>query len=95
MKNSTLSMNVFAVYLSVLSFILLFLPSLLLKLGFENISNPWVPTLGYPAPWHPPAPRTLRGKRSSTSGASPAGGGKRFLARESEREKAFPGGRVV
>lgn len=47
MKNSTLSMNVFAVYLAVLSFILLFWPSLLLKLGFENISNPWVPTIGY------------------------------------------------
>ena len=40
-------MKFFAVYLSVLSFILLFWPSFLLKLGFENVSNPWVPTLGY------------------------------------------------
>ena len=47
MKNSTLSMKVFATYLAILSFLLLFWPSLFLKLGFENVSNPWVPTLGY------------------------------------------------
>ena len=47
MKNSTLSMKVFAVYLATLSLLLLFWPSLFLKLGFENVSNPWVPTLGY------------------------------------------------
>jgi hypothetical protein len=47
LKDSTLSMKVFAVYLSTLSFLLLFWPSIFLLLGFENISNPWVPTLGY------------------------------------------------
>ncbi len=47
MKNSTLSMKVFAGYLATLSFMLLLWPSLFLKLGFENVSNPWVPTLGY------------------------------------------------
>ena len=47
MKDSTLSMKVFACYLAILSFILLFWPSLFLRLGFENISSPWVPTLGY------------------------------------------------
>lgn len=47
MKDSTLSIKVFAVYLVTLSFVLLFWPSFLLLLGFENISNPWVPTLGY------------------------------------------------
>ncbi len=47
MKDSTLSMKVFAVYLSILSASLLFWPSVFLLLGFENISAPWVPTLGY------------------------------------------------
>lgn len=47
MKDSTLSMKVFGGYLAVLSFFLLFWPSLFLHLGFENVSNPWVPTLGY------------------------------------------------
>jgi len=42
-----LSMKVFAGYLATLSALLLFWPSLFLKLGFENIANPWVPTLGY------------------------------------------------
>jgi hypothetical protein len=46
-RDSTLSMKVFAGYLATLSFFLLFWPSLFLKLGFENISGPWVPTLGY------------------------------------------------
>jgi len=46
-KDSTLSMKVFAGYLATLSFLLLFWPSLFLTLGFENISGPWVPTLGY------------------------------------------------
>ena len=40
-------MKVFAVYLATLSLLLLFWPSFFLKLGFENVSNPWVPTLGY------------------------------------------------
>ena len=40
-------MKVFAGYLATLSFLLLFWPSLFLKLGFANVSNPWVPTLGY------------------------------------------------
>lgn len=40
-------MKVFATYLASLSFLLLFWPSLFLKLGFANVSNPWVPTLGY------------------------------------------------
>jgi hypothetical protein len=47
LKNSTLSMKVFAVYLATPSILLLFWPSLFLKLGFDNISNPWVPALGY------------------------------------------------
>jgi hypothetical protein len=47
LKDSTLSMKVFAVYLSILSGMLLFWPSGFLLLGFENVSNPWVPTLGY------------------------------------------------
>lgn len=47
MKNSALSMKVFAAYLATLSVLLLFRPSLFLKLGFENVANPWVPTLGY------------------------------------------------
>ena len=47
LKDSNLSMKVFAGYLSTLSFLLLFWPSLFLHLGFENVSNPWVPTLGY------------------------------------------------
>jgi hypothetical protein len=47
LKNSTLSMKVFAGYLAALSALLLFRPSLLLTLGFENIASPWVPTLGY------------------------------------------------
>ncbi len=47
MKNSTLSMKIFAAYLALLSLLLLFWPSPFLYLGFENISNPWVPTLGY------------------------------------------------
>jgi hypothetical protein len=40
-------MKVFAIYLSILSFLLLFCPSIFLMLGFENVSTPWVPTLGY------------------------------------------------
>jgi hypothetical protein len=40
-------MKVFAVYLSILSFLLLCWPSIFLLLGFDNVSNPWVPTLGY------------------------------------------------
>jgi hypothetical protein len=40
-------MKVFAGYLASLSFFLLFQPSLFLKLGFKDISGPWVPTLGY------------------------------------------------
>ncbi len=40
-------MKVFAGYLATLSFILLFWPSLFLKLGFDTISVPWVPILGY------------------------------------------------
>lgn len=47
MKDSTLSKKVFAGYLVTLSFFLLFWPSLFLHFGFENVSNPWVPTLGY------------------------------------------------
>jgi hypothetical protein len=47
LKDSTLSMKVFAVYLSILSFLLLFWPSIFLLLGFDNVSSPWVPTLGY------------------------------------------------
>jgi hypothetical protein len=40
-------MQVFAGYLATLSALLLFWPSFFLKLGFDNVSNPWVPTLGY------------------------------------------------
>ena len=40
-------MKVFAVYLSILSFLLLFWPSIFLDLGFKDVSSPWVPTLGY------------------------------------------------
>jgi hypothetical protein len=47
LKDSTLSMKVFAVYLSILSGLLLFWPSIFLLLGFDNVSTPWVPTLGY------------------------------------------------
>jgi hypothetical protein len=47
LKDSTLSMKVFASYLATLSALLLLWPSLFLHLGFENVSNPWVPTLGY------------------------------------------------
>jgi hypothetical protein len=47
LKDSTLSMKVFASYLATLSALLLLWPSLFLYLGFENVSNPWVPTLGY------------------------------------------------
>lgn len=47
MKNSRLSMQVFVVCLATLSLLLLAWPALFLKLGFENIATPWVPTLGY------------------------------------------------
>jgi hypothetical protein len=40
-------MKVFAIYLAVLSAQLLFWPSSLLRLGFTNVSTPWVSTLGY------------------------------------------------
>jgi hypothetical protein len=40
-------MKVFAGYLATLSALLLLWPSLFLHLGFENVSNPWMPTLGY------------------------------------------------
>ena len=47
MNNSRLSMKVFAVYLATLSFLLILWPGVFLHLGFENISDPWVRTLGY------------------------------------------------
>jgi hypothetical protein len=40
-------MKVFAVYLTILSFLLLFWPPIFLLLGFEEVSTPWVPILGY------------------------------------------------
>jgi hypothetical protein len=47
MKNSSLSMLVFAVYMATLSLLLIFYPKAFLLLGFEDISGPWVRTLGY------------------------------------------------
>ena len=47
MKSSALSMCVFASYMAVLSIILIFYPKAFLLLGFEDVSGPFVPTLGY------------------------------------------------
>ncbi|MDH5572077.1 MAG: hypothetical protein OEY89_09950 [Gammaproteobacteria bacterium] len=47
MKNSSLSMLVFAGYMLVLGFFLIVYPDIYLFFGFEDVSGPWVRTLGY------------------------------------------------
>lgn len=47
MKNSTISMLVFAIYMSGMSLCLILYPELFLWLGFADITGPFVPTLGY------------------------------------------------
>lgn len=47
MKNSSLSMLVFAGYTAILSALLLFYPSVFQLLGFEQTNSAWVRILGY------------------------------------------------
>jgi hypothetical protein len=47
MNDSTLSMRVFAIYLALLSMLLIAYPKAFLWLGFTDVSGPFVPTLGY------------------------------------------------
>jgi len=47
MRNSRLSMQVFAIYLASLSLLLIVYPEAFLLLGFGDVSGPFVPTLGY------------------------------------------------
>lgn len=47
MKNSTLSMRVFATYMAMLSMFLILYPKVFLLLGFDDVSGPFVPILGY------------------------------------------------
>lgn len=47
MKQSTISLLVFGIYLAVLSLCLLFWPALFLHLGFESAPMPWVAITGY------------------------------------------------
>ncbi len=45
--DSTLSMRVFGAYLALLSASLLFWPALYLRLGFAELSQPWMALCGY------------------------------------------------
>lgn len=47
MKNSSLSMLVFAVYLTILGLLCMFFPGVGLYLGFDDVSGPWIRILGY------------------------------------------------